>query len=119
VEMGACSNGQQLEIVMSEVEIGKNEGAKLLTGGKRLDSGAHLKGWFHEPTVFGDCSAKMRVAQEAVFGAGGALIPFENFDEAIEIANGVAYGLSASIYTKNVNRAFAAMRDIYTGIVYV
>ena len=119
VEMGPCVNEQQLQTVQSYVEIGKNEGAKMLTGGKRLDSDAHAKGWFHEPTVFGDCSAKMRVAQEEIFGPVVALIPFESFDEAIEIANGVAYGLSASIYTKNVNQAFAAMRDIYTGIVYV
>jgi acyl-CoA reductase-like NAD-dependent aldehyde dehydrogenase len=76
---------------------------------------AHYEGWFHEPTVFGDCSAKMRVAQEEIFGPVVSLIPFESFDEAIEIANGVPYGLSASIYTKNVNQAFAAMRDIYTG----
>jgi len=119
VEMGPCINEQQLETVMSYVEIGKSEGAKLLTGGKRLESGAHAKGWFHEPTVFGDCTAKMRVAQEEIFGPVVSVIPFGSFDEAIEIANGVAYGLSASIYTKNVNQAFAAMRDIYTGIVYV
>jgi aldehyde dehydrogenase (NAD+) len=119
VEMGPCINEQQLQTVMSYVEIGKNEGAKLLTGGNRLNGDAHEKGWFHEPTVFGDCSAKMRVAQEEIFGPVVSLIPFGSFDEAIEIANGVAYGLSASIYTRNVNQAFAAMRDIYTGIVYV
>jgi aldehyde dehydrogenase (NAD+) len=119
VEMGPCINEQQLNTVMSYVETGKNEGAKLLTGGRRLDSGAQAKGWFHEPTLFGDCSAKMRVAQEEIFGPVVSLIPFGSFDEAIEIANGVQYGLSASIYTKNVNQAFAAMRDIYTGIVYV
>jgi len=119
VEMGPCINEQQLNTVMSYVETGKNEGAKLLTGGRRLDSGAQAKGWFHEPTLFGDCSAKMRVAQEEIFGPVVSLIPFGSFDEAIEIANGVQYGLSASIYTKNVNQAFVAMRDIYTGIVYV
>src|SRR5262249_5026332 len=68
IEMGPCINEQQLNTVMGYVEIGKNEGAKLLTGGKRLNSGAHAKGWFHEPTVFGDCSPKMRVAQEEIFG---------------------------------------------------
>src|SRR6516225_1281593 len=119
VEMGPCINEQQLQTVMSYVEIGKDEGAKLLTGGKRLTDGGFAKGWFHEPTVFGDCSARMRVAQEEIFGPVVSLIPFENFEEAVQIANGVAYGLSASIYTRNVNQAFAAMRDIYTGIVYV
>jgi alpha-ketoglutaric semialdehyde dehydrogenase len=119
VEMGPCINEQQLQTVMSYLEIGKNEGAKLLTGGNRLSDGAFAKGWFHEPTVLGDCTPKMRVAQEEIFGPVVSLIPFGSFDEAIEIANGVAYGLSASIYTKNVNQAFAAMRDIFTGIVYV
>src|SRR5215467_309750 len=118
-EMGPCINEQQLETVTSYVQIGKQEGAKLLTGGNRLSGGGFAKGWFHEPTVFGECTAKMRVAQEEIFGPVVSLVPFGSFDEAIEIANGVAYGLSASIYTRNVNQAFAAMRDIYTGIVYV
>ncbi len=119
IEMGPCINEQQLKTVMSYVEIGKGEGAKLLTGGNRLDTGALAKGWFHAPTVFGDCSPKMRVAQEEIFGPVVSVIPIGSFAEAIEVANGVPYGLSASIYTKNVNQAFAAMRDLYTGIVYV
>jgi len=119
VEMGPCINEQQLKTVMSYVEIGKGEGAKLLAGGNRLESGALAKGWFHAPTVFGDCSAKMRVAQEEIFGPVVSVIPIGSFEEAIEVANGVPYGLSASIYTRNVNQAFAAMRDLYTGIVYV
>ena len=119
VDMGPCINEQQLKTVMSYVEIGKTEGAKLLTGGNRLDTGAFAKGWFHEPTIFGDCSAKMRIAQEEIFGPVVSLIPVNDFAEAVEVANGVQYGLSASIYTKDVNQAFAAIRDIYTGIVYV
>ena len=119
VEMGPCINEQQLNTVMTYVEIGKKEGAKLLTGGNRLQGGAQAKGWFHEPTIFGDCSAEMRIAQEEIFGPVVSVIPFGSLEEAIEIANGVHYGLSASIYTRNVNRAFAAMRDLYTGIVYV
>jgi len=119
VDMGPCINEQQLKTVMSYVEIGKNEGAKLLAGGRRLESGAHANGWFHEPTVFGDVDAKMRIAQEEIFGPVVSVIPIGSFEEGVEVANGVAYGLSASIYTRNVNRAFAAMRDMYTGIVYV
>ena len=119
VEMGPCINEQQLKTVMSYVEIGKNEGAKLLTGGNRLDSGAHAKGWFHSATVFGDCSPKMRIAQEEIFGPVVSVIPIDSFEQGIEVANNVPYGLSASIYTRNVNQAFAAMRDLYTGIVYV
>ena len=119
VDMGPCINEQQLQTVMSYVEIGKKEGAKLLAGGNRLQSGAHVKGWFHEPTVFGDTDAKMRIAQEEIFGPVVSVIPIDSFEQGIDVANGVQYGLSASIYTRNVNRAFAAIRDLYTGIVYV
>ena len=118
-DMGPCINEQQLQTVMSYVEIGKNEGARLLTGGDRLDGGLHAQGWFHAPTVFGDCSPKMRVAQEEIFGPVVSVIPIDTLEEAIDVANGVPYGLSASIYTRNVNRAFQATRDLYTGIVYV
>jgi len=118
-QMGPCINEQQLQTVMSYVEIGKGEGAKLATGGHRLETGAHARGWFHEPTVFTDCNAKMRICQEEIFGPVVAVIPFGSFDEALEIANGVNYGLSASIYTRDVNNAFRAQRDLETGIVYV
>ncbi len=119
VEVGPLINEQQLQTVMSYVEIGKREGAKLLTGGDRLDSGDHARGWFHAPTVFGDCDPKMRVAQEEIFGPVVSVIPIDSLEEGIEVANGVPYGLSASIYTRNVNHAFAAIQDLYTGIVYV
>ena len=118
-EVGPTINEQQLNTVMNYVEIGKSEGAKLLTGGKRLTGGAYAKGWFHEPTVFGDCSPKMRIAQEEIFGPVVSVIPVSTLNEAIDVANGVPYGLSASIYTGDVNRAFQATRDLYTGIVYV
>ena len=118
-DMGPCINESQLKTVMSYVEIGKNDGAKLLTGGNRLSNGAHAKGWFHEPTVFGDCSANMRIAQEEIFGPVVSVIPIESLEQAMDVANGVIYGLSASIYTRDVNRAFQAARDLYTGIVYV
>jgi len=119
VDMGPCINEQQLKTVMDYVQIGQIEGAKLLTGGHRLSGGAYAKGWFHEPTVFGDCNPKMRIAQEEIFGPVVSVIPISSFEEAIDVANGVPYGLSASIYTRNVNRAFEAMRDLFTGIVYV
>ncbi|MGB7728729.1 MAG: aldehyde dehydrogenase family protein [Candidatus Acidiferrum sp.] len=118
-DMGPVINEQQLQTVMSYVEIGKNEGAKLLTGGHRLDQGDYTKGWFHETTVFGDCEPKMRIAQEEIFGPVVSVIPIDNLEQGIEVANGVPYGLSASVYTRNVNAAFAALRDLYTGIVYI
>jgi acyl-CoA reductase-like NAD-dependent aldehyde dehydrogenase len=119
IDMGPCINEQQLKTVMDYVQIGQNEGAKLLAGGHRLGDGAFAKGWFHEPTVFGDCHPKMRIAQEEIFGPVVSVIPISSFEEAIEVANGVPYGLSAAIYTRNVNRAFEATRDLFTGIVYV
>jgi len=104
---------------MKYVEIGKGEGAKLVTGGNRLDKGAYAKGYFHEPTIFADVAPGMRIAREEIFGPVVSVIPTRSLDEAIEIGNGVEYGLSASIYTQDINRAFTAMRDLYTGIFYV
>ena len=117
--MGPCINEQQLQTVIKYVGIGSSEGAKLSAGGHRLETGAHARGWFHEPTVFTDCDPKMRICQEEIFGPVVSVIPFDSFDDAISIANGVKYGLSAAIYTRNVNQAFRAQRDLETGIVYV
>jgi alpha-ketoglutaric semialdehyde dehydrogenase len=119
VQMGPCINQPQLAKVESYVGIAKGEGAKLLTGGSRLDRGDHAKGFFHEPTVFGDCTPQMRIAREEVFGPVVSLIPVKSLEEAIEVGNSVDYGLSASIYTRDINQAFVAMRDMYTGIFYV
>jgi alpha-ketoglutaric semialdehyde dehydrogenase len=118
-QMGPCINEQQLQTVIKYVAIGKEEGAKLSAGGHRLETGAHARGWFHEPTVFTDCDAAMRICQEEIFGPVVSVIPFDSFDDALSIANGVNYGLSAAIYTRNVNNAFRAQRDLETGIVYV
>ena len=119
IDMGPVVNQQQLSTVINYVEIGKQEGAKLLCGGNRLEKDSHALGFFHEPTIFGDVSRKMRIAQEEIFGPVVAVIPADSFEQAIEIANDVPYGLSASIYTQDVNRAFIAMRDMDTGIFYV
>jgi alpha-ketoglutaric semialdehyde dehydrogenase len=118
-DMGPCINEEQLRKVMEYVEIGKNEGAKLAAGGNRLTGGVWARGWFHEPTVFSDCDPRMRIAQEEIFGPVVALLPIDDFEQAISVANGVAYGLSASIYTSDINKAYQAMRDLHTGIVYV
>jgi len=118
-EMGPAISKRQLQTVMEYVQIGKGEGAKLAAGGNRLDSGPHAKGWFHEPTIFGDVHPGMRIAQEEIFGSVVSVIPIDSLENAIEVANGVQYGLSSAIYTRNVNAAYAAMRDLHTGIVYV
>jgi len=118
-DMGPCISQQQLETVMRYVEIGLSEGARLATGGHRLERGALARGWFHEPTVLVDCQPEMRICQEEIFGPVVCVIPFDTFDEALEIANGVEYGLSASIYTRDIDAAFRAQRDLEAGIVYV
>ncbi|HEX2452817.1 MAG TPA: aldehyde dehydrogenase family protein [Vicinamibacterales bacterium] len=118
-QMGPSNSESQLKTVMKYVEIGRNEGARLVTGGRRLDSGAHGAGYFHEPTIFADVAPSMRIAKEEIFGPVVSVIPCRSLDEAIQIGNGVEYGLSASIYTQDINRAFTAMRDLYTGIFYV
>jgi acyl-CoA reductase-like NAD-dependent aldehyde dehydrogenase len=118
-DMGPSVSESQLNRVAKYVQIGKHEGATLAAGGRRLDSGAYAKGYFHEPTVFGDVSPSMRIAREEIFGPVVSVLPCRSLEEAIDIGNGVEYGLSASIYTQDVNRAFTAMRDLYTGIFYV
>jgi aldehyde dehydrogenase (NAD+) len=119
VEMGPCVSESQLNTVMEYVEIGKNEGARLAAGGHRLQKGEHARGWFHEPTVFADCDPKMRLMQEEIFGPVVSIAPVDSLEQAIEINNGVVYGLSAAVYTRDVNKAFRALRDLHTGIVYV
>jgi aldehyde dehydrogenase (NAD+) len=118
-QMGPLVSDGQLKTVMEYVEIGQKEGARLACGGHRLTGGAYAKGFFHEPTIFADVAASMRIAQEEIFGPVVSVIPCRSFDEAVTIGNGVQYGLSASIYTQDVNRAFTAMRDMDTGIFYV
>jgi alpha-ketoglutaric semialdehyde dehydrogenase len=118
-QMGPCVNASQLETVESYVKTGKGEGAKLVAGGSRLSGGPHAHGYFHEPTIFADCSPKMRVAHEEIFGPVVSVLLVRSLEEAIEVGNSVDYGLSASIYTQDVNKAFTAMREMYTGIFYV
>jgi aldehyde dehydrogenase (NAD+) len=118
-DMGPQINQQQIETTRKYVEVGKSEGAKLLSGGNRITSGGLGDGFFFEPTIFGDATAKMRVAQEEIFGPVVSIIPADSLEQAVDISNGVAYGLSSAVYTRDVNRAFKAMRDLQTGITYI
>ena len=118
-QMGPSVSRGQLETVMKYVEIGRNEGARLACGGHALTGGVYARGFFHEPTIFADVTPSMRIAQEEIFGPVVSVIPCKSYEDAVAIGNGVQYGLSASIYTQDINRAFAAMRDMYTGIFYV
>jgi aldehyde dehydrogenase (NAD+) len=118
-QMGPSVSESQRETVIKYVEIGRQEGATLACGGQALSGGAYARGYFHQPTVFADVAPSMRIAQEEIFGPVVSVIPCRSFEEAVAIGNNVPYGLSASIYTQDINRAFAAMRDMYTGIFYV
>jgi acyl-CoA reductase-like NAD-dependent aldehyde dehydrogenase len=118
-DVGPVINRRALEKIHSYTEIGRSEGAKLLTGGEVASGNGLDKGFFYRPTIFGEVEADMRIAQEEIFGPTTALIRVGSFEEAIRVANGVKYGLSSSIFTRDVNKAFRAMRDLETGITYI
>ena len=118
-QMGPVVSETQLRRIELYVEIGKAEGATLLCGGRRLSAGVHGRGFFFEPTVFGGVGPALRIAREEIFGPVVALIPVASLEEAIAVGNSVEYGLSASIYTRDIGNAFRAMQEMYTGIFYV
>jgi alpha-ketoglutaric semialdehyde dehydrogenase len=118
-DIGPVINRPALEKIHSYTEIGRSEGADLLTGGEIASGDGLEKGFYYRPTVFGDVDPDMRIAQEEIFGPTTALIPVDSFDEAIQVGNGVQFGLSSSIFTRDVNKAFRAIRDLDTGITYV
>ncbi|MGH3134309.1 MAG: aldehyde dehydrogenase family protein [Gaiellaceae bacterium] len=118
-DIGPVINAAALEKIDSYTRIGIDEGATLLTGGEIATDGDLQKGFYYRPTIFGDVKADMRIAQEEIFGPTTALIAVNDADEAIRVSNGVRYGLSSSIFTQDVNRAFRAMRDLEAGITYV
>jgi acyl-CoA reductase-like NAD-dependent aldehyde dehydrogenase len=119
VDVGPVINRSALEKIHSYTEIGEGEGAKLLTGGEIATENGLDKGFFYRPTIFGDVDPQMRIAQEEIFGPTTALIRATDIDEAIRAANSVEFGLSSSIFTRDVNKAFRAMRDLNTGITYI
>jgi aldehyde dehydrogenase (NAD+) len=114
-DVGPLINREALDRVHGYTGIGRDEGAKLLTGGEAVEG----DGFYYRPTIFADVEPQMRIAQEEIFGPTTALIPVASFDEAVAAANSVQFGLSSSIYTRDVNRAFRAMRDLQTGITYI
>ena len=118
-QVGPLINEGQLQKVDSYVKIGIEEGAKLLTGGERYTDGACARGFFYRPTIFVDVQPDMRIAREEIFGPVLSVFKVRSFEEAIKLMNDSTYGLSSSIYTRDVNRAFKAMRDIEAGITYI
>jgi len=118
-DVGPVINRAALEKIDSYTAIGRDEGASLLTGGEVASGNGLDAGFYYRPTVFGDVDPGMRIAQEEIFGPTVAVIKVRDVDEAIEVSNGIKYGLSSSIFTQDVNRAFRAMRDLKAGITYI
>jgi alpha-ketoglutaric semialdehyde dehydrogenase len=119
-EVGPVIHEDAMQKILGYIHIGKDiDKATLACGGNRITKGDMKKGWFVEPTIFTDVKPGMRIEQEEIFGPVTSVIPFSTLDEAIDIVNGVNYGLSSAIYTQDVNNAFYAMQELYTGICYV
>ncbi|MBS4219503.1 aldehyde dehydrogenase family protein [Bacillus sp. FJAT-49711] len=119
VWMGPCSSEAQMETVLSYIEKGKEEGAKLLFGGNRLTGSEYDQGFYVEPTIFDDVDSKMQIAQEEIFGPVIAIIPFDDLDEAFTLANDTQFGLSASIYTENVSAMLKFIDRVDAGLVRI
>jgi alpha-ketoglutaric semialdehyde dehydrogenase len=119
VFMGPCVDESQMDTVLRYIELGKKEGLKLVTGGQRLSGGGLDRGYFVAPTIFADVPATSVLAQEEVFGPVLAVMRAKNFEEALQVANSVRFGLSASIITSSLNSTFRYIREIEAGLITV
>jgi len=118
VDVGPLVNGAAVDKVERYVATGRTEG-ELVTGGDRATAGDLARGHFFAPTIFHGVKPMATIAQEEIFGPVLSVVPVDGYAEAMTAANQVKFGLSASVYTRDVNQAFRAMRDFETGIVYV
>lgn len=114
-QMGSLINAKQLERVMSYIELGQSEGARLVTGGERHGD----RGYYVRPTIFADVDRSMRIAQDEIFGPVGSVMSFQTFEEAVDLANDSVYGLSASVWTKDLSKAHLIGRALDTGTIWV
>jgi acyl-CoA reductase-like NAD-dependent aldehyde dehydrogenase len=119
IEVGPSIDEKQLNTVLEYVGVGQQEGARLQCGGERLSSGPHARGYFTAPAVLSDVTPEMRVAQEEIFGPVLAVMPAKNLDHAIELANGIRYGLSAGICTRSLSAAYECIHRLEAGLVMV
>lgn len=118
-QVGPVTNVLQYEKILSYLDIAKNEGAKCVLGGSKATRPECGKGWFVEPTIFTNVNNHMRIAQEEVFGPVLSVIPFDNEEEAISIANDVLYGLAAGVWTTDLRKAFTVSQALQAGTVWV
>jgi len=112
-------NETQLQRIHGYTGVGRDEGAVLVLGGEIATGGGLDDGWFYRPTVFTEVRPDMRIAQEEIFGPTTAVIPVESLDAALKAANSTHYGLSLSVYTNDLHKAFRAIHELHAGIVYV
>ena len=117
-DMGPLAGESQLNRVLEYIELGKKQGAKLIFGGRRLNGSKYNRGFFIEPTIFTNVKPNMRIAQEEIFGPVLSIIEADNFKDALSIANNVLYGLSSSIYTKDMSRAMEFIRQSEVGLTH-
>ena len=118
-DVGPVVNESQFNKVLKYIEVGKEEGANLILGGRAYQGGEYSKGYFIEPTIFSEVTSGMRIAQEEIFGPVVSVMKVQDLEDAIRIANRTPYGLSSSIYTQNVYYTAIAERDLDFGIVYI
>ena len=113
--MGTLISRKQLERVSGYVKLGVGEGAKVVAGGDRLGA----KGFFFKPTILSGVNNDMRVAQEEIFGPVGAIMPFDDVEEAVRLANATRYGLSACVWTRDINSAHSIAARVRAGTVWI
>ena len=118
-QIGPIVSEKQLQRVMSYLELGSTEGARIVDGGKRLTANGMDRGFFVQPTVFGDVRDEMRIAQEEIFGPVASVMPFDSFEEVIARANATRFGLAGGVWTRDITRAHAAVRAIRAGSIWV
>ena len=118
-EMGSQISQAQLDRILGYIQSGKDQGAKLMTGGERDTEGEKSKGFFMKPTVFSDVKPEMKIAQEEIFGPVVAAMKFKDEEEAVAIANGTVYGLVSAIWTRDIQRAHRLARKMKAGVVWI
>ncbi len=119
VDVGPVVSESQMESILKYIELGKSQGAKLIIGGSRLKGEEYDKGFFIQPTIFDEVTSEMYIAQEEIFGPVLSVITVETFDEALDVLNNSKYGLSASIFTNDLSKAFRFIREAKVGVTLV
>jgi aldehyde dehydrogenase (NAD+) len=118
-EMGTAANEPQFNKILSFIEAAKGDGARLVAGGGRAEGPGLDKGFFIQPTIFADVRNDMKVAAEEIFGPVLSIIPFDDEEEAVRIANDTPYGLASGVWSQDINRCLRMTRAIRSGVVWV